>query len=848
MKKLKSKTMTIVIALFLTISMSTSIILQPTANAHSPSWKIPTYAYLSVTPSPVGVGQHLAVVAFVNWPLPGSTIDNNIRFNGYAVTVTKPNGSNQTLNMPTTDPTSSSYVQYIPDQVGTYTFVFSHPDLLYTWSGTYQNDTFLGSISKAVNVTVQEQPVAEPTTYPLPTNYWTRPIEGQNTNWFSIASNWLGSPYIAGNTQHAIFQPDGSAPNSAHVMWTYRLSDAGVVGGSGSTTDNTPGNTFYQGLTYNPRFLNPIIMDGRLFFDLPFGNAGSGGGYQALDLTTGQPIWWLNDTSIGTPSFGYYYDLEWANQHGIMPDGTLFTSNFATAIDPRTGTIESLNITNVPSGYPAVGSSGEIIRYAVNTAGHWLAQWNSSKLIDLSGTIPNFATATINASLPSRYDWNITLPAQITSSTSIQYAQVGDILLGGTAFAAFSSFLTPDPYTMWAINLNASRGAVGSLMWLQTYAAPPGNVTRRLACVDPLNRVFIFGDKETFTFSGYSLDNGNFMWQTKPIPGDSDFEYYDLATVGLTPCTAYSYLYNAGWGGLLSCYDTKNGNLLWTYGNGGEGNSTNSGLATAWGHYPLFIYSIADGKVYMMSSEHSPNTPMWRGGLARAVDAYTGKEIFTLDAFGGQLGREGTAVADGYWVYYNYYDGQLYCIGKGPSSLTVTAPDVSIELHKSLVIRGSVTDVSAGIKQNRQAGDFPNGVPCVSDASMGEWMDYVYMQKPRPTNATGVPVSIDVIDSNGNYRNIGNATSDSSGVFSFQWTPDIPGKYTVIAAFAGSESYWPSYSETSFAVDPTGPTASPYPIVNLPPTEIYFAISTVAIITAIAIGFVIVILMFRKRQ
>ncbi len=66
---------------------------------------------------------------------------------------------------------------------------------------------------------------------------------------------------------------------------------------------------------------------------------------------------------------------------------------------------------------------------------------------------------------------------------------------------------------------------------------------------------------------------------------------------------------------------------------------------------------------------------------------------------------------------------------------------------------------------------------------MTEWMEYVYMQKPRPTEATGVPVIIDVLDANGNYRNIGNTTSDANGFYSLQWTPDIPGKFTVIATF-----------------------------------------------------------------
>ncbi len=104
--------------------------------------------------------------------------------------------------------------------------------------------------------------------------------------------------------------------------------------------------------------------------------------------------------------------------------------------------------------------------------------------------------------------------------------------------------------------------------------------------------------------------------------------------------------------------------------------------------------------------------------------------------------------------------------GKGPSALTVTAPDLAAASGQPVVIRGTITDISAGTKQDEQAARFPNGVPAMSDASMGDWMEYVYMQKPIPMSATGVPVSIDVLDSNGNFRNIGTATSDANGVFS----------------------------------------------------------------------------------
>jgi hypothetical protein len=127
-------------------------------------------------------------------------------------------------------------------------------------------------------------------------------------------------------------------------------------------------------------------------------------------------------------------------------------------------------------------------------------------------------------------------------------------------------------------------------------------------------------------------------------------------------------------------------------------------------------------------------------------------------------------------------------------------------------------------------------------------MAYVYMQKPRPTNATGVPVSIDVIDSNGNYRNIGTTTSDASGMFTLTWMPDIPGNYTVIATFAGSDSYWGSSSETSF-VTTAAPAATAAPTPT--PTSVadmYFVPAVAAIIIVIIIvGAVLALLMLRKR-
>jgi len=183
----------------------------------------------------------------------------------------------------------------------------------------------------------------------------------------------------------------------------------------------------------------------------------------------------------------------------------------------------------------------------------------------------------------------------------------------------------------------------------------------------------------------------------------------------------------------------------------------------------------------------------------------------------------------------NAYDNQIYTWGKGPSKVTVSAPAVGVTTATPIVISGTVTDLSAGSKQDAVASNFPNGLPCISDENMTPFMEAVYMQQPMPNDLTGVPVSIDVIDSNGNYRNIGTTTSDSAGKFSFTWKPDIAGNYKVIATFAGSESYYSAFDEAFFTVSEPAPTAAPVQQNALPQTEMYIALSTVAIIIAIAI-------------
>ena len=72
MQKLKNKTIAIAIAIFLMFSMSASVMLIPNASAHTPAWQIPTYAYITVTPNPVGLSQSVFIDMWLDKVLPGA--------------------------------------------------------------------------------------------------------------------------------------------------------------------------------------------------------------------------------------------------------------------------------------------------------------------------------------------------------------------------------------------------------------------------------------------------------------------------------------------------------------------------------------------------------------------------------------------------------------------------------------------------------------------------------------------------------------------------------------------------------------------------------------------------------
>ena len=242
--------------------------------------------------------------------------------------------------------------------------------------------------------------------------------------------------------------------------------------------------------------------------------------------------------------------------------------------------------------------------------------------------------------------------------------------------------------------------------------------------------------------------------------------------------------------------------------------------------------------------EHSALEPKPRGAPFICLNATDGILIWEIDGAFRQSRWGGRAIiGDSIIATQDTYDQRVYAVGKGPSSMTVTAPDTAVAFNTPVIIKGTVTDVSPGTKDSTITLRFPKGVPAVSDASQSDWMLYVYKQFAQPTDATGVPVSIDAIDPNGNYVHIGDTTSDASGKFHLTFTPEIAGDYVIFATFAGSKSFYPAFTETAMTVMEAEPTPTTTAAVTNPPYELYTIGTGVAIIVAIALA----VLLIRRK-
>ena len=202
-------------------------------------------------------------------------------------------------------------------------------------------------------------------------------------------------------------------------------------------------------------------------------------------------------------------------------------------------------------------------------------------------------------------------------------------------------------------------------------------------------------------------------------------------------------------------------------------------------------------------------------------------------------------VVDGYMLSFNNYDNQIYAYGKGLTQTTITSAPYA-NSNSKILITGTVTDQSPG---QTCLGIPAAGTPAISDDSMSAWMAYLYEQSPKPTNATGVQVTLTAIDPNGNYQTIGTTTSDANGQFSYTYTPPVPGAYKITATFGGSNSYYSSTAQTTMGFEEPAATTAPTatPVSNFATTNDLMLGIAAIIVVIVIIGIVLAILLLRKR-
>jgi hypothetical protein len=803
------------------------------ANAFETSWD--TFAYAIVAPDPVGIEQSVLITAGIDKVNPlTSGVARGEFWEGTTVKITKPDGTTETKGPYQLYAMANTFISYTPTQTGTYTVETIFPGQWVNASyrsissrfGSYSNFSsgpllyearWYKPDSASTTFTVQEEPIPSYPAIPIPTDVWTRPLNAEIKDWDTVADNWLMPTYqSSGNYANWRFSatadaPYTSAPNSPHILWKQPVTFGGVLGGGFGDV------TYRNGLSYEPWYSDALIINGRIYYTVKGTSTASVFGTRVLNLYTGEEIMYVDGVDI---DFAQTLDFNSPNEHGALAylwDSTGGGFDIYDAFEFK----QVARINDMSSGSVRFGPNGEVLVYRIagSQANRRLSLWNSTLALgrDLRAGIMEYYGENLGSWVvdgKKGIQWNVSVPAlpgnpgmsiindEVIILTDVDMTQFPtvyiDAALPATLKKTAGNYPTQINY-LWQhnrTNIYTHRPSLGGLISAGCYSR---------------------WDESTRQHHIYDIYTGVEKFATDPLPmGWAMFTSGTIMVEGK--------LVSGDFGGHLRAWDLTDGSLIWEYYMGDA-----PYLENAYGTWPAYGFTIADGKIFVSNDEHSPDSVQWRGAKLTAIDLETGEFLWSV---GGR--HKQSIISDGILTGMNIYDMQIYTFGKGPSKTTVSVPGTAVEVGQSITITGSVTDQTPSSKDT----------PAISDEDMGDWMEYLHMQHPIPANAKGVEVLIDTIDPNGNYIHIGETTSDMMGSFGFTWIPEVPGLYQIIASFAGSDSYGSSSASTYFtAIGASVATPPPEP-TPAPMTDTYLAGSTIAILAGIAIA---VFLLLRKK-
>jgi hypothetical protein len=799
-------------------------------------------AFLSGRPTTIGVGQEYLINVWMS-PAPGA----NRQYHGYSISVTDPNGKSTTFTLDSYPADGTNWCPWVFEQVGDWTITFDYPGEYFapgryidgelttaTTGGTVYADgvTIKPASARVLTVHVQSDIVPSWPESPLPTDYWTRPINEVNREWWPIIGGypWFGPAKSSAewnmlypNTNPTYnsaygFVPWVAGPESAHVVWTRTFQMAGLMGGDlggassvfmDSLTAHSSVVTDWQPLT------SALILMGRVYHTVvkPATNGpGMQTYWECYDMQTGVVYWerplYPGETtpnlieysignmevagSMGKPTSPIIMSISSGYLLKYNPNSGVLMYNFSIA--PMTGSGGTYYMNGYVLGIQDLGADAGAERYR-------LINWTTH------GTASNFAdrivsnTTYARSALPTAnlIDWNVGVGCTVTGISQ------GGIYTG---------------MTIQAFNLQT-----GVTLWSKTIDEPQYSGSANLA---DHGKIAVLSAKGYFL--AYDLWTGNEAWKTRTL----DYPWDEPGWGAYSTTSGYGQMYWSAQTGIYAV-DWATGNINWKFEKEAPPFETPFTGSTGQPVYPFVIGSLClDGKLYAYSQSHTPETPFYRGQPTVCIDVSTGKEIWSFGMNGMTfLRRGGLVVADGYATLAGE-DGVMYTFGKGKSETTVSAPQLPLALGQKALLTGTILDLSPA----------QPGAPCVSKESVAAQMEYIHLQTSiggilGDVMMIGVPVSLDVLDPNGNYYNIGMVTSDGySGTFAYDgWTPDVAGLYAITATFMGDESYGSSYATTYLTVAEGADNGTNN-------TVLYAVIgATIAIIVVMVLCFLI----FRKK-
>jgi len=768
----------------------------------TPDLSIPTRAFLSFRPNPVGVDEVILVNLWLNPALHVSHY-----FSDYKVTITDPAGSKEVIWIDSYRADTTAWFEYVVDQVGEWTLKFEFlggyfpPGNYTTFPGAWvgagvtsftESCYYEPSSTEEQSLTVQEDIVYSWPEAELPTDYWTRPISLEKREWWTIAGGYPGTGYVGGGpiwdalypgtnprwSATYAFHPWVQGPNSAHIVWKRQGDNiAGLLGAYayhyGQTSGPSTPSLIYAGRAYGA-YTDPETEEGQ---------------WECYDVRNGE-IYWRKPAATTTMSFfGMTFTttlmpsiIEYDQRLFAEVPGAAAASSWTADLiaisggrlikwNPATGSV-TLNVSISPLSSATYYMNG----YALSTqnlggGNYRLINWTTL------GTSSNFASRIISntsyamSSLPSLIDWNAGYGASVSvQQPAAMGAWLGVIVRGYNLYTGemiWEKEYTDVSYTPYSPSCSVADH--GKVAWLTMH-----------------------GD-----FVALNLATGNLAWRSEQM----DYPWSSCGFGAYAIQSAYGMLFRQAYDGVYA-FDWNDGHIVWHYeapslavyespyiNSEGEGVYPFNGGAM-----------IADGKMFVYNTEHTTSWPITRGWGLHCINITNGELVWKIAnpmSYG--------AVADGYLTASNSWDGYLYVFGRGKTETTVTAPDVQVPKGTSLMIRGTVLDMSPA----------QPGTPCVSKDSMSTQMEYLHLQRPiggiwGDEVITGVPVSLTAMGEDGSYIDIGTTTTDGYyGTFGMAWTPTEEGTYKIIASFEADESYGSSGASTYVVVGPAASPSSP---------------------------------------